>query len=70
MNTPIELGVITAMGHEQLMVEGGEEHALRPVGPVPGAVAGKELAEMAERRPEDVANVLKSWLAESPAGRG
>jgi flagellar M-ring protein FliF len=70
VNTPIELGVITAMGHEQLMVEGGDDHAYLPVAPATGAVAGKELAEMAERRPEDVANVLKSWLAETPAGRG
>jgi hypothetical protein len=53
-----------------LMVEGGDEHAYLPVAAAPGAVAGKELAEMAERRPEDVANVLKSWLSETPAGRG
>ena len=33
----------------------------------PARPHGKELAEMAERRPEDVANVLKSWLAESPS---
>jgi flagellar M-ring protein FliF len=70
VNTPIELGVITAMGHEPLMVEGGDEHDYLPVAPASGAVAGKELAEMAERRPEDVANVLKSWLSETPAGRG
>jgi flagellar M-ring protein FliF len=70
VNTPIELGMITAMGHDPLMVEGGEEHALMPVTPNPGAVAGRELAEMAERRPEDVASVLKTWLAESPTGQG
>jgi flagellar biosynthesis/type III secretory pathway M-ring protein FliF/YscJ len=40
-----------------------------PVMPSAGAVAGRELAEMAEQRPEDVANVLKSWLAEAPAER-
>jgi flagellar biosynthesis/type III secretory pathway M-ring protein FliF/YscJ len=69
VNTPIELGMVTAMGHDPLMVGGGEEHALMPVMPSAGAVAGRELAEMAEQRPEDVANVLKSWLAEAPAER-
>lgn len=70
VTTPIELGMITAMGHDPLMVGGGEEHALMPVVSSAGAVAGRELAEMAEQRPEDVANVLKSWLSETPAPRG
>ena len=71
VNTPIELGMITAMGHDTpLMVDDGETHALLPVTAHAGAAQTKELAEMAERRPEDVANVLKTWLAESPSGRG
>ena len=32
VNTPIELGMITAVGHEPLMVEGGDAHALLPGG--------------------------------------
>jgi flagellar M-ring protein FliF len=70
VNTPLELGMITAMGHDPLMVGGGEEHALMPAIPSAGTVAGRELAEMAEQRPEDVASVLKTWLAETPAARG
>jgi flagellar M-ring protein FliF len=72
VNTPIELGMITAAGHDPGMIESGEDHALVPIGAAPnaGAVAGRELAEMAERRPEDVASVLKTWLAESPTGQG
>ncbi|MBI5087582.1 MAG: hypothetical protein HZB15_01565, partial [Actinobacteria bacterium] len=33
------------------------------------AVVMNELTQMAERRPEEVANVLKAWLAESKARR-
>ncbi|MGH9133241.1 MAG: flagellar M-ring protein FliF C-terminal domain-containing protein, partial [Ilumatobacteraceae bacterium] len=75
VNTPIALGEITGhQPHESpppLMVEGGDDPAYLPVTPggVQGAVAVKELAELAEQRPEDVASVLKTWLAEAPRDR-
>ena len=82
--TPIDIGEITSSSGSRLPLSAGHENALdagdataelnppisfaRP--PDRDDVVMRELTTMADRRPQEVANVLKAWLAESnKAGR-
>jgi flagellar M-ring protein FliF len=70
--TPIDIGEITASSTERIPASVAIPAPAPIAIPQPAdrtAAAMAQVAEMAERRPEDVAGILRTWLAESKDGR-